>query len=51
MMVEDKPENIAKFVGLRVLFSQPWNQKLNPGMLESWFWRVGNYAQIIDMAR
>jgi 5'(3')-deoxyribonucleotidase len=47
MMVDDKPENLIKFEGLRVLFSQPWNQKLNLGVMASWFWRVGNYNQII----
>jgi 5'(3')-deoxyribonucleotidase len=51
MMVDDKPENLAKFEGLRVIFSQPWNLKLNPGMMESWFWRVGNYTQILMLTQ
>jgi 5'(3')-deoxyribonucleotidase len=51
MLVDDKPENLFRFEGLRVLFSQPWNQKLKSNMLASWFWRVGNYNQIIMLTQ
>jgi 5'(3')-deoxyribonucleotidase len=51
MMVDDKPENLIKFEGLRVLFSQPWNRKLNLGVMPQWFWRVGNYVQILMLTQ
>jgi 5'(3')-deoxyribonucleotidase len=47
MLVDDKPENLVAFQGLRVLFNQPWNQNLSTGIIEAWFTRVSTYSDIL----
>lgn len=49
MLIDDKPENLTAFSGMRVLFNQPWNKTLNTGILESWFIRVTTYSDVLAM--
>jgi 5'(3')-deoxyribonucleotidase len=49
MLIDDKPENLVAFQGIRILFNQPWNQNLTTGIMESWFTRVSTYSDILDI--
>jgi len=51
MLVDDKPENLTKFPGLRVLFNQPWNRTLNKGLMESWYIRVSSFKEVVSITQ
>lgn len=49
MLVDDKPQNLTRFDGMRVLFDQPWNRQLTTGLLEAWYIRVSTFSDILAL--
>lgn len=45
-IIDDKPENIIKFNGRRILWDQPWNRNLNSDVLPQWFSRAHNWREV-----
>lgn len=51
-MVDDKPQNMVGFPGMRILFDQPWNQPANlkkDGLKWYYFQRAFNFDEVFCM--
>lgn len=48
-LVDDKPENLSKFGGLKILWDQPWNKELPEGHLEWWYKRIESWDRLLEL--